>query len=85
VVLRRPGDRNERRHPQLAHIPRLLFSEPSPAPLKYCLWRAGLIASPELRLPMLPVTSQLAAELDGLISRGKSETSARRPAPEPVC
>jgi 4-hydroxy-tetrahydrodipicolinate synthase len=70
---------------QLADIPRLLFSEPSPAPLKYWLWRAGLIASPEVRLPMTPVTSQLAAELDGLVSRGKPEAYAHRPAVEPVC
>src|SRR4051794_17161303 len=53
---------------QLAEIPRLLFSEPSPAGLKYWLWRAGLIDSPELRLPMAPVTGELARQLDRRIS-----------------
>jgi 4-hydroxy-tetrahydrodipicolinate synthase len=70
---------------QLAEIPRLLFSEPSPAPLKHWLWRAGLIASPELRLPMTPVSSQLAAALDRRISRLKPDSYAGRPALEPAC
>ena len=42
----------------------LLFTEPSPSAIKHCLWRAGLIKSPEVRLPMLPVTSELALNLD---------------------
>lgn len=53
---------------QLAEIARLLFREPSPGPLKYWLWRSGLIDSPELRLPMTPVTPCLAGQLDGRIS-----------------
>ena len=69
----------------LSDIPRLLFSEPSPAPLKYWLWRSGLIDSPELRLPMTPITSELAVQLDQLISRLKSDTYERRPIAEPVC
>jgi 4-hydroxy-tetrahydrodipicolinate synthase len=55
----------------LADLPRLLFAEPSPAPIKHWLWRAGLIDSPELRLPMTPVTVALAARIDEEIaSRG---------------
>src|ERR1700712_5454765 len=68
----------------LSDIPRLLFSEPSPAPLKYWLWQSGLIDSPELRLPMTPITSELAGQLDRLISRLKPDTYERRPAGEPV-
>jgi len=51
-------------------LPRLLFSEPSPAPIKHCLWRMGLIDSPELRLPMTPVSGSgsLAAALDRAIA-----------------
>jgi 4-hydroxy-tetrahydrodipicolinate synthase len=45
---------------------RLLFAEPSPAAIKHWLWRAGLIASPELRLPMTGVTPGLAGKLDRL-------------------
>jgi 4-hydroxy-tetrahydrodipicolinate synthase len=70
---------------QLSDIPRLLFSEPSPAALKYWLWRAGLIDSPELRLPMTPVTSELAADLDRRISGFKPDTYAARPVVEPAC
>jgi 4-hydroxy-tetrahydrodipicolinate synthase len=70
---------------QLSDIPRLLFSEPSPAPLKYWLWRSGLIDSPELRLPMTAVTSELAGQLDRRISHVKSVPYASRRAGEPVC
>ncbi len=48
----------------LADLPRLLFAEPSPSPIKHWLWRAGLIESPEVRLPMIPVSDTLAARLD---------------------
>lgn len=45
-------------------LPRLLFTEPNPAPIKRWLWRAGLIDSPELRLPMAGVSEALADRLD---------------------
>jgi 4-hydroxy-tetrahydrodipicolinate synthase len=48
----------------LVDLPRLLFAEPSPAPIKHFLWRIGLIDSPELRLPMTPVSDELAARID---------------------
>ena len=70
---------------QLADIPRLLFCEPSPAPLKYWLWRSGLIDSPEVRLPMTPVTSELAGQLDRRISHVKPVPYASRQEAEPVC
>lgn len=54
---------------RLCELPRLLFAEPSPAPIKHWLWRAGLIASPELRLPMTPVTASLAARIDREVAR----------------
>ncbi|MFY7959911.1 MAG: 4-hydroxy-tetrahydrodipicolinate synthase [Elsteraceae bacterium] len=53
----------------VADLPRLLFAEPSPAPIKHWLWRVGLIDSPELRLPMTPVTDALAARIDLEIER----------------
>jgi 4-hydroxy-tetrahydrodipicolinate synthase len=43
---------------------RLLFAEPNPAPIKHLLWRRGLIASPELRLPMTGISTGLAARLE---------------------
>jgi len=48
----------------LRELPRLLFAEPSPAPIKYWLWRIGLIDSAEVRLPMTQVSDRLAATLD---------------------
>jgi 4-hydroxy-tetrahydrodipicolinate synthase len=47
----------------LVDLPRLLFAEPSPAPIKHWLWRARLIDSPEVRLPMTPVSDILAARI----------------------
>ena len=50
-------------------LTRLLFAEPSPAPIKHWLWRTGLIDSAELRLPMTEVSTELAARLDREIER----------------
>lgn len=54
---------------EVAELTRLLFAEPSPAPAKYWLWRSGLIDSPEVRLPMVEVSSELAARIDREIAR----------------
>jgi 4-hydroxy-tetrahydrodipicolinate synthase len=53
----------------LSNLTRLLFAEPSPAPAKYWLSRAGLIDSAEVRLPMVEVSSELAARLDAEMAR----------------
>lgn len=52
---------------RLADIPRLLFSEPSPGAIKHWLWRTGLIDSPEMRLPMVPVSVELAGRIDSAL------------------
>lgn len=61
----------------VADLTRLLFAEPSPAPIKYWLWRTGLIDSAEVRLPMTEVSTELAARLDleieGLSHRHREE------------
>lgn len=49
--------------PLAALMPKL-FQEANPMPVKYCLWRQGLIASPECRRPLGTVTDRLARELD---------------------
>lgn len=54
---------------EVAGLTRLLFTEPSPSPAKYWLWRCGLIDSPEVRLPMVEVSSELAATLDREMER----------------
>lgn len=53
---------------QLALVAQLLFAEPSPAPIKHWLWRAGLIDSPEVRLPMTAVSDGLAKRIDGTMA-----------------
>jgi len=53
----------------VSDLTRLLFAEPSPAPAKYWLARTGLIASAEVRLPMVEVSAELAARLDQEIAR----------------
>ena len=53
----------------VTNLTKLLFAEPSPAPAKHWLWRQGLIDSPEVRLPMVEVSEDLAACLDDEIER----------------
>ncbi|KQT23113.1 MULTISPECIES: 4-hydroxy-tetrahydrodipicolinate synthase [Bradyrhizobium] len=62
-------DAAQARWQEVAELTRLLFAEPSPAPAKYWLWRCGLIDSPEVRLPMVEVSSELAASIDREIER----------------
>jgi 4-hydroxy-tetrahydrodipicolinate synthase len=61
---------------KLVEVARLLFAEPSPAPIKHWLWRIGLIDSPQVRLPMTEVSEGLAARIDAEIAarreRGKA-------------
>ncbi|MBM3643627.1 MAG: 4-hydroxy-tetrahydrodipicolinate synthase [Alphaproteobacteria bacterium] len=53
----------------LADLVPLLFAEANPMPLKHCLWRQGLIASPECRLPLTRVSDGLTARLDTALDR----------------
>jgi 4-hydroxy-tetrahydrodipicolinate synthase len=46
-----------------------LFREANPMPIKYCLWRQGLIRSPECRLPLSSISEGLARELDRWIDK----------------
>ena len=65
-----------RRWDDLIGLVRLLFAEPNPAAIKHWLWRAGLIASPELRLPMMPASTGLALRLDQLVAETGWRASA---------
>lgn len=53
-------------HDRLVALHKAMFAEPSPAPVKYVLSEMG-ICSNNLRLPLLPVTSALSKQLQGLI------------------
>jgi 4-hydroxy-tetrahydrodipicolinate synthase len=46
----------------------VFFRESNPVPIKYWLWRKGLIQSPECRLPLAKISTSLAKELDSLVS-----------------
>lgn len=52
----------------------LLFKEPNPVPIKHCLWRQGLIASAECRLPLTRVSDALAKDLDRLVPTEERNT-----------
>jgi 4-hydroxy-tetrahydrodipicolinate synthase len=69
--LLREGNREaaRARWESVSNLTKLLFTEPSPAPAKYWLWRTGLIDSAEVRLPMVEVSAELAARLDAEIER----------------
>ena len=42
----------------------LLFKEPNPCPIKYCLKELGLIESPEVRLPLVEISDELKIKLN---------------------
>jgi 4-hydroxy-tetrahydrodipicolinate synthase len=73
-TLLKQGDRNAARAcwKDISVLTRLLFAEPSPSPAKYWLARHGLIDSAEVRLPMVEVSTELAALLDEEIERRAS-------------
>ncbi|EKQ57793.1 MULTISPECIES: 4-hydroxy-tetrahydrodipicolinate synthase [unclassified Clostridium] len=47
----------------------LLFAEPNPTPLKYCLNKVGLIDSDEVRLPLVNITKELQSKLDKMLDK----------------
>lgn len=49
---------------EVSNIIPLLFEEPNPAPIKYCLYKAGLIKSQEIRLPLVEISQILAEKID---------------------
>lgn len=52
---------------EVADIIPLLFEEPNPAPIKYCLYKSGLIKSQELRLPLVQISDALAEKIDKIL------------------
>lgn len=53
----------------------LLFQEPNPGPIKYCLEEQGLIASSEVRLPLTEISEQLKKKLNSSLNKVKSIAS----------
>lgn len=52
---------------ELSRFIPLMFKEPNPTPIKYMLWKKGLIDTEEVRLPLLPITDELREELNKLL------------------
>jgi 4-hydroxy-tetrahydrodipicolinate synthase len=52
----------------LASFVPLLFTEANPMPIKHLLWRQGLIASPECRLPLTRTSDTLVRRLDSFVA-----------------
>jgi 4-hydroxy-tetrahydrodipicolinate synthase len=50
----------------------LLFEEPNPSPLKYCLHKKGLIRSPETRLPLTGISDHLKERLDAFFDHSRN-------------
>ena len=50
----------------LLPLHRLLFSEPNPVPVKWALWRMGLIG-PGIRLPLVGLSEARQKELDAVL------------------
>jgi len=57
----------------------LLFKEPNPAPIKYCLKQMGLLDSDEVRLPLTQISDQLKEKLDHtLLAKQEPKTTVLR-------
>jgi len=78
--LMKAGDRNAAAAcwDSVAGLTKLLFTEPSPAPAKYWLARRGLIASAEVRSPIVEVSAELAAWLDREIADREEASEKNR-------
>src|SRR6476469_9248364 len=60
----------------LASLTPLLFAEANPMPIKHLLWRQGLIASPECRLPLTRISDGLARRLDTVLADDRRARAA---------
>ncbi len=64
----------------LASFVPLLFAEANPMPIKHLLWRQGLIASPECRLPLTRISDALAGRLEAALTLAPLEDRGSRSA-----
>ena len=56
-------------HFELFELNQSIFLDTNPIPLKYMMWRIGLLESPELRLPLVPLDEERAKVLDKVLVR----------------
>jgi 4-hydroxy-tetrahydrodipicolinate synthase len=58
-----------RQHDHLMPLHDALFVETNPAPVKYAAWRLGVIASPECRLPLAPLSEATKKTVDAALAK----------------
>jgi len=56
-------------HFDLFELNQAIFLETNPVPLKYMMARLGLLETPELRLPLIPLDEERGKVLDGVLRR----------------
>ena len=56
-------------HVELFELNQSIFIDTNPVPLKYMMFRLGLLDAPELRLPLVSIDSANAKILDGVLAR----------------
>jgi len=67
------GDLLEARrlHYELFELNQAIFLDTNPIPLKYMMWRLGLLPSAELRLPLVPLDAERQRTLDEALRRAR--------------
>lgn len=80
AVQQRDIERALQIHVELFELNQSIFIDTNPIPLKYMMWRLGLLDAPELRLPLVSLDEAKARILDGVLMRAglleKSRVSA---------
>src|SRR5262249_50993281 len=56
-------------HFELWGLNQAIFLDTNPIPVKYMMWRMGLLENPEVRLPLVPIAAEQAKRLDGVLCR----------------
>ncbi len=56
-------------HTELFELNQSIFIDTNPVPIKYMMWRLGLLEAPELRLPLAPLEDGNAKILDSVLMR----------------
>ena len=56
-------------HNEIFELNQSIFIDTNPVPLKYMMWRLGLLDAPELRLPLVTLDAANAKTLDGVLGR----------------
>ena len=58
-----------RLHDELFELNQAIFFDTNPIPLKYMMARLGLLPAPEVRLPLVSVSSEVQARLDQVLRK----------------